>query len=207
LLAPNGLSNALLGEMPDSVLERERRLQELRLARVVAVEVELRLLDGVLAQDLLERLDMRVLVVGDGLQEHARLGAREERVAALVCRRFVVERRLQVLQRQRVIQNPEVALAELRRRTVPGAERHGARRQRSEQRAPADHCAAGDARAAQELRARVAVKRIHRLGRGFRHCAADVDRCEVQLLAHVILPTELSVATDAEPRWASPALY
>ncbi len=166
------------------VLERERGLLECGLVRVVAMEVELRLLDRVRAEHLLQRLDVRVLVVGHRLQEHPRLEVLDEALLVLGDGGLVVERRLEVLERQRVVEDPDVTLAELGGRTVPGRKRHRRRRQCSEDGAAADDCATGEAGATQERRPGVAVECVHRLGGGLPHGTVHVDVFQVEFVRH-----------------------
>ena len=71
-------------------------------------EVELRLGDRVVAQRLREVLDMRLLVPEDGHQEVLLALAEVELPTAAVLRGLLVEVALQVLQREREVEDPDV---------------------------------------------------------------------------------------------------
>ncbi len=92
------------------VLELVARLQEqLPVPRRLA-EVELRLLDRAVAESLLEELDVRLLVRGHGPEEVLLDALAEEPLApAVVPRGLDVEIALQVLEREREVQDPDVA--------------------------------------------------------------------------------------------------
>ena len=76
--------------------------------------------------------------------------------------RAVVEGRLEVLERERVVEDADIALAELGRGATATRRRKRARGERSEQRAAADGRAAGNRGLAQERRTRVAPGRPSR---------------------------------------------
>src|SRR5262249_33936422 len=99
---------------------------------------------------------MGVLIGGGRLPGYARLALLDEGAPALVRGRLVVERRLQVLERQREIEHADVALAEFGGR---GALRcHRARGCKgADQGAAADHRTPGDASLPEEPEAGVAA--------------------------------------------------
>ena len=92
------------------VLEDLGGRHELRLVRVRALEVELRRLDSGAAECALQERDVRGLVLGDDACELADLPAE-----ATLADGLRVERRLEVLERQREVQDRDVAFRGTRR--------------------------------------------------------------------------------------------
>jgi len=85
---------------------------ELLLVAGDALEVELRLLDGLAPERALEEMDVGALVVGGDLEERVEL-----RVLDLARRcRLVIEGTLEVFERERVVQDADVARPERARR-------------------------------------------------------------------------------------------
>ena len=115
------------------VLERHGGLEERGLRARRALEVELRGLDGLRAERALEELDVRVLVVRDGLGE---LDGLAGELAALDG--LGVEGGLEVLEREREVEDVDVA----RRGTRRSGQRAGG--QCTQQRGSADQGAAAE---------------------------------------------------------------
>ena len=121
-------------------------------------------LTALLPERALEALDVSLLVADDGVEEHLRLGV-EEPAAAVVGLGLVVERRLEVLEGQGVVEDADVALAEaLRRATATLALGGGGvadRRDESADQGPsADDGSAGDAGLLEEVEPRVALSTL-----------------------------------------------
>src|SRR6201999_2110835 len=103
--------------------------------------------DGLRAERLLQERDVGVLVGGGPLQEGRLLGAQRD----LVLGRLVVEGGLEVLEREGVVEDADVALAEFRRRTaLAGGGHRTGRGEGGEQRARAHHGGAAKAGLLQE---------------------------------------------------------
>ena len=158
------------------VLEHERRLGEFGLMLGDALEVELRLLGRLAAEGALEQLDVGVLIGDHGVQELLELMMLD--AASSVS--SVIERGLQVLQREGVVENANVALAERARRTA-GSQRR-ARNQGAQDGAAAEGSAAGHGALAQERHPGVTSGLLGR----FTNCAIGIDGVEIHL--HVLPP-------------------
>src|SRR5215210_1361814 len=131
------------------VLEHLRRGHELRLVRRRPLEVEHGLLDGSGAESLLQERDVSVLMGGDDTRELPHLAGEPA-----LRHRLVVEGRLEVLERQREVEDRDVAGGD-------GCRRH--LRDDAEERAAADERACAQAGLAQKRPARVAVDVDRRL--------------------------------------------
>src|SRR5271156_3431373 len=132
---------------------------------------------------------MRVLIARDHLQERgARRAERQARGGGTV-----VERGLQVLECERVVEDADVALAE-RSRGAPAAGRQRGGSQRRQNCAAAHDRAAGDSRLLQKAQARVAGYLVGR----FCDRAVDVDLVKIDLIAHVLLLSGYRIAAGRE---------
>ena len=165
--------------MHTRVLEHLCGLHEHFRIRVGFFEVEFRFGRGLGAERRLEEFDVRVLVSRDDLQERSGLRA-EGQVGR---GRAVVEGRLQVLQRERVVEDADVALAKRSRRTPAAAGSERAGRQCRQDRTAAHRGACRKTRLLQEAHARVTGHLVRR----FSDRAVDVHVDEIDLITHLLL--------------------